>query len=32
MPQNAPLDLGNLFWKMLWARVRGWLGFGASSR
>jgi len=32
LPQNAPLDLGNLFWKMLWARVRGWLRLGANSR
>jgi len=22
-PANAPLDVGNLFWKMLWSRVRG---------
>jgi uncharacterized protein len=31
-PQNAPLDLGNLFWKMLWSRVRGWLRLDANSR
>jgi carbon monoxide dehydrogenase subunit G len=29
---NAPLDLGNLFWKMLWSRIRGWLRPGVSSR
>ncbi|SDV48849.1 SRPBCC family protein [Chitinasiproducens palmae] len=26
---NAPLDVGNLFWKMLWARLRGMFGLGA---
>ncbi|CAB3746506.1 SRPBCC domain-containing protein [Paraburkholderia solisilvae] len=31
-PANAPLDLGNLFWKMLWSRIRGWLRVRASSR
>jgi carbon monoxide dehydrogenase subunit G len=31
-PANAPLDLGNLFWKMLWSRIRGWLRLGVSSR
>ncbi|GAB7522097.1 SRPBCC family protein [Paraburkholderia sp. 2C] len=31
-PVNAPLDLGNLFWKMLWSRIRGWLRPGVSSR
>jgi uncharacterized protein len=31
-PANAPLDLGNLFWKMLWSRIRGWLRPGVSSR
>ncbi|WP_454734031.1 MULTISPECIES: SRPBCC family protein [Cupriavidus] len=30
MPANAPLNLGNLFWKILWARLRGL--FGAGSR
>jgi uncharacterized protein len=29
---NAPLDLGNLFWKMLWSRIRGWLRLGGTSR
>ncbi|APR38973.1 SRPBCC family protein [Paraburkholderia sp. SOS3] len=31
-PANAPLDLGNLFWKMLWSRIRGWLRPGVGSR
>jgi carbon monoxide dehydrogenase subunit G len=31
-PATAPLDLGNLFWKMLWSRIRGWLRPGVSSR
>ncbi|MFC0401601.1 SRPBCC family protein [Paraburkholderia rhizosphaerae] len=31
-PANAPLDLGNLFWKILWSRIRGWLRLGATSR
>jgi uncharacterized protein len=31
-PSNAPLDLGNLFWKMLWSRLRGWLRPNVSSR
>jgi uncharacterized protein len=31
-PANAPLDLGNLFWKMLWSRIRGWLRPGVNSR
>jgi carbon monoxide dehydrogenase subunit G len=29
---NAPLDLGNLFWKMLWSRIRGWLRPGVNSQ
>jgi carbon monoxide dehydrogenase subunit G len=29
-PANAPLDLGNLFWKLLWSRIRGWLRLGVS--
>jgi uncharacterized protein len=31
-PANAPLDLGNLFWEMLWSRIRGWLRPSAGSR
>ncbi|CAB3764742.1 SRPBCC family protein [Paraburkholderia humisilvae] len=31
-PANAPLDLGNLFWKIVWSRVRGWLRLNATSR
>jgi len=26
-PANAPLNVGNLFWKMLWARLRGIFSF-----
>ncbi|HEY2024898.1 SRPBCC family protein [Paraburkholderia sp.] len=26
---NAPLDVGNLFWKMLWSRLRGLFHFAA---
>jgi carbon monoxide dehydrogenase subunit G len=26
---NAPLNLGNMFWKILWSRVCGLFGFGA---
>jgi precorrin-3B methylase len=26
---NAPLDVGNLFWKMLWSRLRGLFSFAA---
>ncbi|WP_175943073.1 SRPBCC family protein [Caballeronia sp. BCC1704] len=28
-PANAPLDVGNLFWKMLWSRLRGLFSFAA---
>jgi hypothetical protein len=28
-PANAPLNLGNMFWKILWSRVCGLFGFGA---
>jgi len=28
-PANAPLDVGNLFWKMLWSRLRGFFGFAS---
>ncbi|WP_454726468.1 MULTISPECIES: SRPBCC family protein [Cupriavidus] len=28
-PVNAPLNLGNLFWKILWARLRGLFGMGS---
>ncbi|OUL70537.1 SRPBCC family protein [Paraburkholderia hospita] len=28
-PVNAPLDVGNLFWKMLWSRLRGIFSFAS---
>lgn len=28
-PKNAPLDVGNLVWKMLWSRLRGVFSFGS---
>ncbi|MBN3761515.1 SRPBCC family protein [Burkholderia sp. Ac-20365] len=28
-PANAPLDVGNLFWKMLWSRLRGLFSFAS---
>ena len=28
-PANAPLNVGNLFWKMLWARLRGIFSFAS---
>lgn len=32
-PREAPpLDLGNLFWKMLWTRLSGWFGGAGGSR
>jgi carbon monoxide dehydrogenase subunit G len=31
-PASVPLDLGNLFWKMLWSRIRGWLRPNVRSR
>ena len=31
-PSSAPLNLGNMFWKILWSRVRGWLSLGSSPR
>jgi carbon monoxide dehydrogenase subunit G len=27
-PPTQPLDLGNMFWKILWSRLRGLLGMG----
>ena len=30
-PANAPLNLGNMFWKILWSRVCGLFGFGARG-
>jgi uncharacterized protein len=28
-PANAPLDVGNLFWKILWSRLRGLFSFAS---
>ncbi|ACC73662.1 SRPBCC family protein [Paraburkholderia phymatum] len=28
-PANAPLDVGNLFWKILWSRLRGFFSFAS---
>ena len=28
-PPAQPLNLGNMFWKILWSRLRGFLGLGA---
>jgi len=28
-PKNAPLDVGNLFWKVLWSRLRGLFSFAS---
>ncbi|MFL9936238.1 SRPBCC domain-containing protein [Paraburkholderia sp. RL18-103-BIB-C] len=29
-PANAPLNLGSMFWKILWSRVRGLIGRGGA--
>jgi hypothetical protein len=29
-PANAPLDLGSMFWKILWSRVCGFFGRGSA--
>ena len=29
---GEPLNLGNMFWKILWSRVRGWLSLGSRPR
>jgi len=31
-PASAPLDVGNLFWRMLLDRVKGWFGLGKGSK
>lgn len=31
-PASAPLDVGNLFWRMLLDRIKGWFGLGKGSK
>ncbi len=31
-PAAAPLDVGNLFWRMLLDRIKGWFGLGKGSK